>query len=744
MSNPDPPVTRQRSRVRHDIQALRAIAVLLVVINHLWPERLPGGYVGVDVFFVISGFLITAHLLGEIRRSDRISLSQFYARRARRLLPAALLVGVVTLAATVIWLPAERWARIAREIFASAAYVENWILTASSVNYSDRGQAATPAQHYWSLSVEEQFYLLWPLTLLVLGWLLARGVSGRIASRNGALLGSIAVLAAASLLFSIWQTGANPAAAYFNTFGRVWEFMVGALLAVCAPAVAAWCARRPALALRGVAQLVGYGAILGAALWFTEATPFPGWWALLPTLGTALVIVAGPELPRWSPARLGSWLPVQYLGGISYSLYLWHWPLIVIAPFVLARDLGTADRVALLAISILLAALTKRFIEDPGRTKLFAGARPRRTLLATLASVAVVGLLAGGTVWAAGAAEARDQARLDAAQGSGCFGAEALDPERDCADPFGPAMFPAGGESEAPWSAVAPECALQPDERQIFAEGKPSYVECDFGAGAGGVGGAGGDASVPATSDPYRVWLVGDSHAEHWKAAVNEIGRANEWRVAYTMQGGCPSVATPLVRAFGGETDQAKRDSCASWITEVSERIVADAPDLVLVSNFASAEEIDDGSGRPQPEQLAAAMGETLVAWADAGAQVVVIRDVPTAGTALGPDCVSQRGTQQGVQRGAASGACVAPEAEVLPPDPQIAAIELLGDPRITSVDLSERFCRDGLCSGVIGTLPVFYDTDHVSASYARSLAPALSRELGAALDRELHAPAAR
>lgn len=716
-----------RSRVRHDIQALRAIAVLLVVINHLWPDRLPGGYVGVDVFFVISGFLITAHLLGEIRRTDRISLPQFYARRARRLLPAALIVGLVTLVATLVWLPAERWARIARELFASAAYFENWMLTVSSVNYSDRGQAATPAQHYWSLSVEEQFYLLWPLTLLLLGWLLARGISGRIATRTGMLISSIALLAACSLLFSVWQTGSNPAAAYFNTFGRVWEFMLGALVAVCAPAIAAWFARRPGNALltvRGIAQLLGYAAILGSALWFTEATPFPGWWALLPTLGTALVIVAGSELPRWIPARLASWRPVQFLGGISYSLYLWHWPLIVIAPFALAREIHTIDRLALLGISILLAALTKRFIEDPGRTRLFAGARPRRTLLATVASVALIGVLAGGTVWAAGEQEARDRDRIAAEQGSGCFGAEALDPEQNCAEPFGPALFPAGGEGEAPWSAAAPECVLAPDERQLFADGKPSYVECEFDQG---------DAATGAAQEPYRVWLVGDSHAEHWKAAVNEIGRGNNWDVRYTMQGGCPSVATPLVRAFGAETDQTKRDACTSWITEVAGRIVADAPDLVLVSNFASGEEIDDGSGRSQPEQLAAAMADTLVAWADTGARVVVIRDVPTAGTALGPDCVSQRGET--------AGACVAPATEVLPPDPQVEAVRLLADPRITAIDLTERFCLDGVCSGVVGSLPVFYDTDHVAASYARSLAPYLSSKIGEVLGRELRAP---
>ncbi|WP_396453407.1 acyltransferase family protein [Leucobacter aridicollis] len=711
-----------RSKVRGDIQALRAAAVTLVVANHLWPTRLTGGYVGVDVFFVISGFLITAHLLGELRRTDRVSLPKFYARRARRLLPAALLVGVVTLGATLLWMPSETWTRIAREVFASAAYVENWALTASAVNYSDRGQAATPAQHYWSLSVEEQFYLLWPLTLLLLGWLLARRVSGRISARPAPLAVALLVLGAGSFAFSLWQTTTNPAASYFNTFGRAWEFMVGALIAVLAPKLGAWFASTRLLAVRGAFQLLGYGLIALAALTFSESTKFPGPWALVPVVGTALVIALGPEIPRWSPARLAESGPVRYLGDISYSLYLWHWPVIVIAPFALARDVGSLDKVLLLAVSLGLAALTKHFVEDPGRTKLFANARPRRTLVATLASVVTVALLAGSLSFAASELAAREAARVEAAVGSGCFAAEALSPAGKCADPFGPALFPAGAESEAPWKSVAPECATAPEERQILARGKASYVECSFRT-----------SETSSDDRPYTVWLVGDSHAEHWKAALNDLGRGNGWDVRYTMQGGCPSVPTTLVTAFGKPTDSAKQEACSSWITEVSERVLADQPDLVVVSNFASAEEVDDGSGRPQAEQLAQGMSATLQAWADAGSDVVVIRDVPTAGTALGASCVSQKGSEPL--------ACSAPTAEVLPADPQIAAVKLLGHPRVRSVDLTEYFCVDGTCSGVIGGLPVYYDGDHLSGSYARSLAPALGQKLGQALNVTFDAP---
>ncbi|MFC5337623.1 acyltransferase family protein [Leucobacter denitrificans] len=714
--------SNKRKPFRADIQALRAIAVLLVVLNHIWPMRLSGGFVGVDVFFVISGFLITAHLLSELRRTNTVSLPKFYARRARRLLPAALLVGALTLVATLIWIPAERWSRIAKEIFASAAYFENWLLTASSVNYSDRGQAATPAQHYWSLSVEEQFYLLWPLTLVVLSTLLARRILGLRTERSKAILLAITIFAVLSFAFSVWQTDANRAAAYFNTFGRVWEFMIGAGIAVVAPAIAGWYQRRPVATLRGIAQLAGYAMIFWSALRFNDATAFPGPWALLPVAGTALVIVAGPETPRWSPAKLLAWKPVQYVGDISYSLYLWHWPVIVIVPFALAREVRLVDRLGMLALSFLLAALTKHFVEDPGRTKLFAQARPRRTLLATLASVGVVAALSAGAIAGAGVIHARETARIEAAIGSGCFGAAALKSGNTCEDPFGPALFPAGAESEAPWRASAPECQTAPEDRQILANGKPSYVECNFK----------NDASI---SDPYRVWLIGDSHAEHWRAPIFDIARANEWELHTTMQGGCPSVPVPMVQAFGAETTEAKQNACLEWIEEASARVLKNEPDLVIVSNFASTEVVEDGSGRPQSEQLADGMAVSLKAWSDAGARVVVIRDVPTAGEKLGADCVLLMGEKP---RG-----CVAPQSEVLHVDPMVEALALVADPQITSIDLTRYFCLDNECSGVIGAVPVFYDADHVSASFARSLAPILQRELSVTLSIDLSEPVA-
>ena len=713
---PQPARTKRPKRpIRTDIQALRAIAVGLVILNHLWPERLPGGYVGVDVFFVISGFLISSHLISQLMRTGRIAFADFYARRARRLLPAALLVSLAALAGALLWLPAERWPRIASETFAATAYVENWFLAASAVDYSAQSNAATTVQHYWSLSVEEQFYLLWPLLLLGLVYLLLRRRSQLTAPPAApafprwGLLAAVSLIGAVSFAFAVWLTEAERSLAYFHTGTRVWEFMAGAAVALAAPALSRWLSSggTGVTVFRGAAHWLGIGMIGISALAFTATTPFPGPWAALPVAGTVLIIATGDEAPRWSPLFLLRWRPVQWTGDLSYSLYLWHWPLIVLAPAVLSRDLRLRDRLIILALTVVLAALTKYFVEDPGRTRLFRGARPRRTLWATAASIVAIALLAGGVHVAAqqiAAQTAREAAQFES---GGCFGAAALTPGADCGDPFGVAQVPPRGDDNTPWFSPA-ECVLA--EQQILADGKPSLVECDF-------------AAPGASADAPLVWLVGDSHAEHWKAAVYDVARGNGWRVNASMQGGCPIVDVPRV-AFKGTPDSngAKAEACRSWSAELTERIRASDPDLILVSTFTAQETIDDGSGHPQDAQYAAAAERLFSEWRAAGASVVAIRDVPYAETRLGPDCV-----ERALDTPAA---CTAPSAEVLPPDAFAAAAAASPDAGVTAIDLTDRFCREGTCHGVIGGVPVFYDSDHISRSYARSLAPALAAAL--------------
>src|SRR4051794_15888134 len=285
-----PPPARQRA-VREEIQALRALAVVLVVVYHYWPAVAPAGFVGVDVFFVISGFLITDMLLREVTARGTVSLPRFWARRARRLLPAALLTIAVCAVATLVFVPVTYWEQFFGEMRASAAYVQNWHLAGAAVDYfapHDR----SPVRHFWSLSAEEQFYLVWPLLLLA-GVGVAR-LAGRVRVTRGAIAAVLAVATAASLAYSVLATAADPLIAYFSTPARAWEFGAGGLLALAAAD-----ARRPRA--RAALSWVGLAAILLAALAHTARTDFPGWVALLPVLGALAVMRAGMPRVRWAP-----------------------------------------------------------------------------------------------------------------------------------------------------------------------------------------------------------------------------------------------------------------------------------------------------------------------------------------------------------------------------------------------------------------------------------------------------------
>ena len=361
-----------------EIQGLRAIAVGSVLLFHIWPNLLPGGYVGVDVFFVISGYLITGLLIREAEISGRISLLNFYERRIRRLLPAATLV-LVSVALCVGILPEARWEETAYELIASAVYVENWHLAWLAVDYLGSENAPSPVQHYWSLSIEEQFYIVWPAIMI--------GILGTFRSSNfrRLLLFSLGFIFLGSLAASIVLTARNPQAAYFVTHTRVWELALGSTLAAATlPAISA--------PVRETMRLLGLAAILVACLAFTRTTPFPGYAALLPTIGCALVIAAGKSEGRWSSFRVLALPPAQYLGDISYSVYLWHWPLVVFG-LVLLEGSGHSYSTGLLilAATILMADFSKRFVEDPFRRPGTA----TRTLTSGAASVAVSVMAAG-------------------------------------------------------------------------------------------------------------------------------------------------------------------------------------------------------------------------------------------------------------------------------------------------------------------------------------------------------------
>lgn len=378
--------------VRPEIQALRAIAVAAVVLHHGWPAVAPAGYIGVDVFFVVSGYLITALLLREVDRTGRISLGSFYLRRARRILPAAMVVLLAVSAATLAFAPYRDWAAYFREIVASAFYVENWRLAVDSQQPAFADLESTPVQHFWSLSVEEQFYLLWPLLIIAALWLVHR--RGAPLRRTLAIV--LGAVTAVSFAWSLLLTVDDHNLAYFSTFARGWEFGVGGLLALLAAAIPRLTADRWH-AGRSVVSWAGLAMIVVPIVTFDDTEAFPGLWVLLPVAGTLAIIWAGAPGTRWSTARAAGLRPVQWVGDVSYSLYLWHWPIFMFTPMITGVPSPPALMVVLVGLSLVVAALSKRFVEDPFRRRGGAvGSHPR--VLAGALAVALAGVLTMGSV----------------------------------------------------------------------------------------------------------------------------------------------------------------------------------------------------------------------------------------------------------------------------------------------------------------------------------------------------------
>jgi peptidoglycan/LPS O-acetylase OafA/YrhL len=673
------------------VQALRALAVLLVVLYHFWPNRLSGGYVGVDVFFVISGFLITSHLYREVASTGRISLARFYARRARRLLPAAMLVLVTTAIASFLFLPVTRWAANAGDILASTFYVQNWQLAARAIDYSASADAASAVQHFWSLSVEEQFYLAWPPLILVL---LAIGRRLRGVRRETLLIGGILIATAVSLGYSVYATATDPAGAYFVTPTRIWELGAGAVLAMWRADRPDLPTVRPAPAARIALRWIGLSAIAAAAVFLTAASPFPGYLALLPVLGTVAVIAAGDTGIRDPLTAVVVLPPVQFLGNVSYSLYLWHWPLLVMAPFALAHPLPAAQKVVLLAACIALAWLTKLWVEDSTQRRPLLG-RPVAIGAFTAVAMLVVSSLAILQQYEVGVLDGAARAHLAASQGNACFGAGSRAPgATGCTDVFGAPVSLTPAHEDRPWF---------PDPACTVSQTPVRVATCQF-------------TSAPPTR---TVALVGDSHAEHWRGALHRIARELNWKIVEVLKGGCPATSARVLRFDGKPMDT---EACHAWGQQASQIVAAEHPDYVFTSSWAAAMTFDGAGGNPREAGIRG-FTDTWANWEHTGATVFVLRDVPSTGGRDIPECL--------VTHPGEPAACSSPRAQALAPDALTEAAARMHSSRVRLIDLSDFFCDHTTCYAAVGGAIVYWDHDHMSAQFGRSLAPFLLDRIG-------------
>ncbi|MGI8947490.1 MAG: acyltransferase family protein [Ornithinimicrobium sp.] len=663
-----PPAPR---RFRWEIEGLRAVAALLVAAYHVWFGRVSGG---VDVFFVVAGFMVTTTLLGHLERTGRIDAGRYLGRLLKRLLPNALLVlGVVALATW--WLiPSTRRDEVFSEIAASALYYENWALAARSVDYLQRDYTNSPVQHFWAMSIQGQFYLIW-LVLFVLALRVGSPATAR--RRLGLVMGALTL---GSLAFSVWFTGVDQPVAYFHTGARVWEFGAGGLMALSAP----WW---PVLSRRWSFGLgwVGLLAVLSCGALLSVGTSFPGWVALWPVTGAVLILLAGHTDSRWSASTLLSSRPLVQLGSVSYALYLWHWPLLVFVLVLTQRDrVGALGGLAVIAVAIALSFVSTHLVERPVRS---LSVERRRAWGVPLLAALLVGPFAGTAYVVAAQSEQTGVVQTD------------LEPEVYPGARDATGTNSAGSLTSSNTQTPAPGIdSASEDIPAVYAQGCHQAQDVDEVASC-----EYGDPGAERT-----MILVGGSHSAHWQPPLQVIAEQRGWRLLSATKSGCrpgTHLAGDAGEAGGGAT--AQQESCRAWNAASLEWIAEQDPDLVVLTSTV---------GKGDEEAVPTAYLRVWEELARDDIPVLAIRETPRSGQDM-VDCLAANGplTRE----------CDLNRDRVLSPvDPTS-----LLDPApegVSFADLSDSLCDARVCPPVIGNIIVYSDNSHLTTTYSRTLAQAL------------------
>ncbi|OZC81301.1 acyltransferase [Rhodococcus sp. 06-418-5] len=680
----------KRSHTRLDLQGMRAVAVLAVFADHLfgWPS---GGFVGVDVFFVLSGFFITGRLIREREKTGAVSFGDFYVKRARRIIPSAMLVLVVTVALAYALFPAIRAKQTLVDGLYAAVFAANIHFEQVGTDYFQVGQPPSPLQHYWSLSIEEQFYFVWPLLLIALYAVTRRYHRRRNPwIRKAAIFGAMAVICLASFAWAAYQSVADPSSAYFSTFTRVWELGIGALLAICGPFLA-----KIPRAARPATSYLGLAGVAASLFLITATSQFPAPWAALPVLSTALVVAAfhGSEV-RGVPLLTN---PVaQYVGDTSYTLYLWHWPVIILLTAVLPEN--AVYYVLALVVAFGLTEITYRFYEKPIRDSRWLESTSSKGFVSKIepshwlfAAVMVAALCIGSII---------SIALVDRTNQTG-QATQALVVEQpivpvasDVAKCLGAAaMVNEGCELRDPDKPLQPSVDTFADDTQgayecYRTEGKP-LRSCTYGY---------------QRDDAKRLAIIGDSHAGMLLPALSPYLSQNKWSLTTYVGYGCQWQLPPS-------------GDCSNVMNDIQAVVLAENYDAILTTSSRKF-----GGSTDQ-----AAVVAYSAAWAPVartGTKVIAIADNPTV-TEESMLCVTRvsLGSDSTGECGASRDVALADR------DPLFASVEAV--PGASLIDLTDYYCTADRCPTVIGDVIAYRDTGgHLSATFAKTLSQFLVPEI--------------
>jgi peptidoglycan/LPS O-acetylase OafA/YrhL len=641
---------------RSDIEGMRGIAVLLVVLFHSGVPGFGGGYVGVDVFFALSGYLITGIILNEIAKRGKLNFRNFYARRARRLLPAAGLVVVCTLLLIALLSSPLELARFAKWASFTSLYASNVMFLRDASNYFASDVTKNPYLHTWSLAVEEQFYLFWP------GLIALTLMAKKARRRHLAIV--LAVISTVSLATCILLTNYRAPWAFFSLPTRAWEFGLGGL-GYMLPVE--WLARRKNLV--AVAGWLGFAALLAGGSLFTPQTAFPGFSALIPVLGTITVLTGWLSGLSWGPGLLLGIRPLQYLGRLSYSWYLWHWPILLLTEVRFPEITWTGKLLASL-LALVLANITFITLEKPVRFHPFLVARPALSLcLAPL--VAIIGVTASLV----------------------CQGV---------------ARHELASEPQASFWAAANDQRILFQGHCLTPSGSSRLAECTHGD----------------RSSNTVIVLFGDSHAEHWFPALDRISSENHWRLLTLLKSSCPAADVTVFNAHLKREDK----ECSVWRQAALTHIARLHPFLVVVSE--SDQPVAESGQTVRAHSISPADWErglrATVSYLDSrDFKTIVIADVPRHEFDV-PTCLSRAAVEH-----RSVDDCSVPRSAALNEDArraERAAMSGLNNARL--VDLVNQFCPGQNCPTWIEGQVVFRDRDHLTSSFSQSLAPVLKHEI--------------
>lgn len=656
---------------RRELQGLRAVAILMVVCYHIWFDRVSGG---VDIFLLISAFLLTDSFTRRLSEDTPLAVVRYWARAFKRLLPPAAVVIAATLGAIVLWYPPSRFPDLITQGLASLTFWENWHLAALGVDYyaTDRSEAS-PFQHFWSLSIQGQVFVLWPLLLAAVA-LLRRVVRLPLRATLAALF---ALILGASLTWSVISTATAQAVAYFDTFTRLWEFALGSLLALLLPRVERnreSGGDRPA-GLRAAAGWIGVLAILACGWVVDVEGAFPGWIALWPLLAACVVIAAGRTRTSWGVDRILASAPLRWVGDISYSLYLVHWPILVTTVLVLdVPRLDALQGTAVVAASVALGWLLTIAVDTPVHRWRWASARLWRSAVVIIAALAVGGApLAALDRYGERAAPTAGSARYP--------GALSLLPGA------GPVPDPSRGVPFVPY----PD---QLDEQWVWFDHPcttDATVQCD--------------QLRPAGTDHARTVVgYGNSHTQQFLGALAPLAERHDWQLTRPTLSGCD------YRLDDGSAE------CRAWNARMREDLAADPPDAVVLQSTLLDAAGDGESAMPGYEDAATfLLGH--------GIDVIAVRDNPRFGWSQ-PECIFTEGPD--------STLCRLPRAELFAAESPAPTVVSTTSARVVTVDLTDTYCPAGQCRPVIGNVLVYRDDNHVTADFARTLAPAVEAQLRA------------